>query len=1088
MDSAILCAMFSFRRAISRVLVAAAWIATCAAQSDDRYDQLRQQAAEYYSEQAYEQAWKAWDEASHLDVPPEDRRTLAFYLADSLWRSRPEAIHVADARQQLQSLAGIGPIGDSLAAEASESLGDSWLALDDNWDRAWAEYRRALEFWKPSTNSDPGRTRYLGIVWKATRPPGEYQRGERVPLDVLESAFRIAHTTEELARAHFFLGCWYAETPDSLSLQRAGAEFRAAVDAGRDTAVYEAALYRLAQWNLVAGESYWGLDGGLAAGPNYTRALELFQRFVEEFPNSAFTDGARRKIAELTQPILEMQISHQFLPGSSPRLHLHWRNAGAVELALRKIDLGRDFRPNSQIDPYHWLDAIRVPAGPAMLQWKEADTAAPAHAPVDRDVVMAPIDQPGTYLVEARAGGAAVRELLVVTTAAAAFRAWGDDAVGFFCDAQSGLATPQASATVWQAIRNGTQWTWRAANGVSGSDGLVHFAFPGTASWGGGDQLLFGWAGNQPVVANATVPGESSQRVWRVGIFPDRVICRPGDAVHWMMLARQLEGGKSTTPVNASLDFTIRDPNGRSAGGGTAALGEFGSAVGSFTPGVDSAAGEYSISIAQQGESIGGATLFRVANGGGAATAPGSSSKGTASKPSGPQRIVASLSSAMQLVPPGGAVSLVIKTRDGAGLPVATSGAITISRLQWTETWVDSNGRKVAAGAPELLHRRSSSDRTQQGRRLLKQQYVPDIIAEDKVDTDADGVASYRFRPEEAGLYRVEWSGAGGISAWTDIWAASRSGGGIAGHSEGVSIVVNSHSVPTEGKVPVLIVTNGPNRDVLLLVHAGAKLFQAAVLHLDGTCRLVKLDASAWGTDVWLTACMINGYECFSDISEVEITGARNALHLEARADIRAGQSGDIRIAAAGADGKPVRAEIALGISNAGDPRGANVDNLQDFFLCAQPARMGRITSSLSARPFFDREAEAPPRLSPASGVRPVFGRKTPGSYTAPAIRTVAAGMAASPTSAVSEIPGSRVTVFQAGLGTSLEASTLWFPGIVTHANGEAHVSVKLPEIAAGWRAVLWGATPADQFGCAAMPLRTTPPAAESVKRPRSKK
>ncbi|HEY8902671.1 MAG TPA: hypothetical protein VIM48_03125, partial [Chthoniobacterales bacterium] len=357
--------------------MAAAWIATCAAQSDDRYDQLRQQAAEYYSEQAYEQAWKAWDEASRLDVPPEDRRTLAFYLADSLWRSRPDATHVTDARQQLQSLAGIEPIRDSLAAEASESLGDSWLALDDNWDRAWAEYRRALEFWKPSTNSDPGRTRYLGIVWKATRPPGEYQRGERVPLDVLESAFHIARTNEELARAHFFLGCWYAETPDALSLQRAGAEFRAAVDAGRDTAVYEAALYRLAQWNLVAGESYWGLDGGLTAGPNYTRALELFQRFVEEFPNSAFTDGARRKIAELTQPILEMHISHQFLPGSSPRLHLHWRNAGAVELALRRIDLGRDFRPNSQIDPYHWLDAIRAPAGPAMFQWKEADTAAP---------------------------------------------------------------------------------------------------------------------------------------------------------------------------------------------------------------------------------------------------------------------------------------------------------------------------------------------------------------------------------------------------------------------------------------------------------------------------------------------------------------------------------------------------------------------------------------------------------------------------------------------------------------------------------------------------------------------------------------
>jgi tetratricopeptide (TPR) repeat protein len=1065
-------------------------LATAAtAYSDDRYDQLRQQAAEYYSEQAYDQAWKAWDEASHLDVPPEDRRTLAFYLADALWRSHPAAAYVTEARQELQALAGTGTISDSLAAEASESLGDSWLALDDNWDRAWAEYRRALEFWKPSTSSDPGRTRYLGIVWKATRPPGEYERGERVPLDVLESAFRIAHTNEELARAHFFLGCWYAETPDSLSLRRAGAEFQAAVDAGRDTAVYEAALYRLAQWNLVAGESYWGLDGGLTAGPDYTRALELFQRFVAEFPNSVFTDGARKKIAELTQPVLEMQIPHQFLPGGSPRLHLHWRNASAVELTLQRVDLGRDFRPNAQIDPYHWVDAIRLPTGPAIRQWKEADTVAPAHAPVDREVVMDPIDQPGTYLVEARAGGVAVRELLVVTTAAAAFRAWGDDAVGFFCDAQTGLAIAHASATIWQAIRNGTQWTWRAASGVSGMDGLVRCTFPGTAGWGGGDQLLFGWAGDQPIVANATVPAESSQRIWRVGIFPDRAICRPGDTVHWMMLARQLEGGKSLTPMDAALDFTIRDPNGRSVGTGTATLGEFGSSVRSFTSGVDSTEGEYSITVAQKGEDIGGAAMFCIAAGRSPSVASGSPSSAPAPKPNGSSGIVVSLSPAMQLVAPGEAVSLGIKTHVGAGSPVATSGTLTISRLQWTETWIDSKGRQVAVHGPERSSQRSSATRNQQGWRLLKQQYIPDIVAEDKVSTGPDGIGSYRFRPGEAGLYRVEWSSMeGAVSAWTDIWAASRSGAGLAGHSDGVSIVVNSHSIPVDGKIPILLVTNGPNRDVLLLAHAGAKVFQATVFHLDGTSRLVKLDASGWGADVWLTACMINEYECFSDIAEVEMAGARNALHIEARANIRPDQSGDIRIIAATADGEPARAEIALGISSGGDPRRADVESLEDFFLCAQPARMGRITSSLSIRPFSNQEGQARSSGSSIPGLHRVFSRGAAGNYAAPAIRTVAAGMSATPAPAASEMPGSRVSVFQAGLGTSPDANTLWFPGIVTDASGKANTNVKFPGIATDWRVALWGATPANQFGCTVTSLRTSVPPAEPVKRQRSKK
>jgi len=53
--------MAVFLRVFGMLLLATA----ATAYSDDRYDQLRQQAADYYSEQAYEQAWKAWDAASH---------------------------------------------------------------------------------------------------------------------------------------------------------------------------------------------------------------------------------------------------------------------------------------------------------------------------------------------------------------------------------------------------------------------------------------------------------------------------------------------------------------------------------------------------------------------------------------------------------------------------------------------------------------------------------------------------------------------------------------------------------------------------------------------------------------------------------------------------------------------------------------------------------------------------------------------------------------------------------------------------------------------------------------------------------------
>ena len=70
-------------------------------QPSNRYIELQQRAARYYAEHSYALAHQAWSEAAKLDVPEGDRRMLDFYLADSLWRSRPDAEQVAQAREQL---------------------------------------------------------------------------------------------------------------------------------------------------------------------------------------------------------------------------------------------------------------------------------------------------------------------------------------------------------------------------------------------------------------------------------------------------------------------------------------------------------------------------------------------------------------------------------------------------------------------------------------------------------------------------------------------------------------------------------------------------------------------------------------------------------------------------------------------------------------------------------------------------------------------------------------------------------------------------------------------------------------------------
>ncbi len=580
------------------------------AQPAGRYAELQRQAAGYYSEQSYALAHQAWTEAAKLAVPPADRSTLDFYLADSLWRSRPEPAQAAEARKQLE---GIAKGDDALAAEAAESLGDSWLALENDWNRAWAEYQRALKFWAASTELEAARSRYLGIVWKATGRPSREPADRRVPVAVLANALRIAPNGEESARAHFFLGRWYAAEGDVYSLRQAGREFQAAVDAGNETAVYESALFELARWNLAAGAAKW-TDGQLVLEPDYDRALEFFRRFEREFPKgrSAYNERVAAEIAELTRPALELRAEHQFLPGGQPVVQAAWRNVGEVQLTLSRVDLTRDFVPTAQTNPEKWLGAVRVAPEGLVRQWKEGPGTAAAHAPQDREIKLAAMGQAGTYVLEARGGGLSARALLVVTEGAAVFQTVGDQVVAFFCNARTGAQAADAGGRLWRAREVNGQWRWLSVD-ASAKDGLATFALPKIRNGWDGSVFLLGRSGTQPVFARDRAwSGEENAEGWRVQVFTDRAAYRPGDAVNWKLIARKRKAGAYTTPGGELVRFVVNDPRGAKLDEGEVKLTEFGGAWGELPLRAGLPLGEYAIEFFHGKQSLGGQTLFRL--------------------------------------------------------------------------------------------------------------------------------------------------------------------------------------------------------------------------------------------------------------------------------------------------------------------------------------------------------------------------------------------------------------------------------------------------------------------------------------------
>ncbi len=583
----------------------------------DSFEDLKLAGAKFYSEKSYGLAYEAWSKAAAMDVPPGERRTLDFYLADSRWRSGPDAAAVTASREQLAALVEADP-DDAYAVEALESLGDSWLVPGPggaNWSAAWPFYERALAKWSAATDLDVARGRYLGIVWKATGPPMERNYGWNVPLDVLANALEIAVTPENRARAHYFLGEHYwRQSGDPFSQRRAGAEWEAALADGPTTAVYEAALFQLAEWNERAGKSEWTDDGGLVVSPDYDRALELYRQFVKEFPKgkSEFTEQAERKIDEITRATLNVETSYLYLPGDEPRVTVSWRNVGKVELVAYRVDLGSAFRPTKRTDADGWLNAVSLDGAAEVGRWTVGGKASRVNERTESVVPGA--GEAGTYLVVAAGGKLTDRALVTVSGATALMQTVGDAAVVMVADSRVGTELPAEGLTLWRGRTVQRDWRWTKVPALDAAEGApVRFDLGAKDGDGRTRLILLGVADGQPVVVNrggSYSGGDAAP--WAIMVYADRSATRPGEIVRWKLIGRKRDGGELVTPGGATVRFEVVDPMGETVSDGEVKLTDYGTAWGEFRPTAEMPLGEYSVRFSDADQVVGGDVLFRL--------------------------------------------------------------------------------------------------------------------------------------------------------------------------------------------------------------------------------------------------------------------------------------------------------------------------------------------------------------------------------------------------------------------------------------------------------------------------------------------
>lgn len=601
------------------------------------YESLKAEAEKLYEQGSYSRAYDLYTKATSLKLSPKELRWVNFRLADTTWRSQA-ATQTADntkleqARQQLEVLVrDIQRVEDRdlVWVEVQESLGDYYWQRNNSrsWGQAAPYYAQALDWWAGSKNIDLARQRYLKIVFGGAKPrwaePYYYYGyyGNTFAQDVIENAVKIAQTDNDRAHANYLLAItlsryYYGNGDQRLRVPDA---FEAALKIGKASDWYDDALYNYGQWMEQYGHISFNDYGQELHEPDYAMALTLYRRILAEFQKgeTRYYDQAKNQIDNITKPQLSVAVSNIFLPESEIQYYLNWRNVSEIDFTLYKFDFQTDFAfQNKNDSSYNWLQNLTPNSARKFKSWTKQLESKGDYKPGSENVDLKEKLPKGAYLLEAKSGGIAARELILVTDASLVLKTSGNRALAYFCNALTGAPIAGANIKLWKRYYRSNEYVWEQLTAPTDAQGLAMFKLPkdnssndifATASYNDSQAYSLGYNYGY---------SEDTER-WKIYAFTDRPAYRPNDEVKWKYIARKYNGSVYATPVNAVIRYEITDPQGTKIKEGRTTLNTFGSAFDSLELKDNAPLGEYHINFvlikANNGEeSIGSATLFRI--------------------------------------------------------------------------------------------------------------------------------------------------------------------------------------------------------------------------------------------------------------------------------------------------------------------------------------------------------------------------------------------------------------------------------------------------------------------------------------------
>ena len=487
-------------------------------------------------------------------------------------------------------------------------------------------------------------------------------------------------------------------------------------------------------------------------------------------------------------------------------------------------------------------------------------------------------------------------------------------------------------------------------------------------------------------------------------------------------------------------------------------------------------------------------------------------------------------------------VTVDFKALDANEQPVTTEGTVKVTRDYWWEIWVDPSGREISGEELRVLRQKSVVfpplvTRGQRQWRLKFRGYQRDEILTQTVKTDNEGNAQLSFVPEREGYYRVSWQSSQGadpkrdrflppIKAETALFVATNATTDLGYRREGLEIIVDKDTFRAGQTAPVMI--NVPDRDKYVLFSIEADdIYSYRLIHIEGNTKLLEIPVVEQHVpNVFLNVAMVSNGNLFVDTKQVIVPPVKQFLSVAVkpeREQYQPREEGTFSIITTDVDGRPVSAEVALGLIDqsvsyiqsdyAGDPR--------QFYYGSKRGQLVQTSSSFNQKAYTQlvdvgqgvlrdqRLEDDVARVQGGGeklerlGANSEYASRPSGTLSAPttgsvseAVDVVSVGgaqvfrgqrradgeMYKDKKSAEMPAPGQEPAV---QVRNDFRSTILWQPDLKTDANGHATIKIKYPDSLTTWEATARVVTTGNQFGIGSGSTRTKQPLIVRLQAPR---